>query len=93
MNVKSLFLARSSKLNLGKAGMPLAPTRLNIQTNNNTLSYYTPNMADPELATKAPENDGLEDVAISGDTKVDQGAASMGVSSIHIPPNSSNNSD
>lgn len=39
-------------------------------------------MADEDVATKAPESDAQEDSQeeIPGDTKVDQGAASMGVS-------------
>jgi len=37
-------------------------------------------MADDELATRAPESDAAEQSAIPGDSAVDQGAASMGVS-------------
>lgn len=36
-------------------------------------------MADEDLATKAPESDAQEGSAIPGDSKPDQGAASMGV--------------
>jgi len=38
-------------------------------------------MADDDLATRAPESDAAEQNAIPGDSKVDQGAASMGVCS------------
>lgn len=38
-------------------------------------------MADQELATRAPESDAQEVSGILGDTKLDQGAASMGVCS------------
>ena len=36
-------------------------------------------MAEPEVATKAPENDAEEVSGIVGDSKPNQGAASMGV--------------
>ncbi|SMR48355.1 unnamed protein product [Zymoseptoria tritici ST99CH_1A5] len=35
-------------------------------------------MADEDLATRAPESDAQEDTVVSGDSKPDQGAASMG---------------
>lgn len=42
-------------------------------------------MADEDVATKAPENDAQETSGITGDTKPDQGAASMGVRLNHTP--------
>ena len=43
-------------------------------------NFLTTAMADDELATKAPESDAQESSGIEGDSKPDQGAASMGVS-------------
>ena len=36
-------------------------------------------MADEDVATKAPESDAQETSGITGDSKPDQGAASLGV--------------
>lgn len=43
-------------------------------------------MADEDVATRAPESDAQEQSGIAGDTKPDQGAASMGVSSMPWTP-------
>lgn len=53
-------------------------------------------MSDADVATRAPESDAQEDLkdveaaegisGIEGDTKPDQGAASMGVSTAGEPP-------